>query len=202
MLTDASNIHQITVNGITFDLARVGKTFSNGWGLYQGQLNHNDSQAPAGVSRATVWNGSNNVTVGVLSVSSNPSDKNNQHTQDFAFFNGKFTDINQIPQHGSIKYDIRAAHHTYQNGNNVIQGILPPSVLTANFDTKELSGTISRESQYGGNIKATIQSNGFEPKTGESTVVKGRFFGNNATEEISGISQNNNTIGAFHGKQQ
>lgn len=123
------------------------------------------------------------------------------HSQDFAFFAGKSTDMAQMPQQGIVKYSVEAMGHTYHN-NSVSQATIGKTDLTVDFSNKTLNGTFEREAERGGNVilNADIKGNQFSSKEGASTAVKGGFYGENA-KEIGGVFQNENTIGAFIGKQ-
>lgn len=174
---------------------------NNRWGMYAGGLN-GSSHTPAGISKILVSRSSDNVQVGVVSALGMSEDsKKIGHSQDFAFFAGKSTDMAQMPQQGIVKYSVEAMGHTYHN-NSVSQATIGKTDLTVDFSNKTLNGTFEREAERGGNVilNADIKGNQFSSKEGASTAVKGGFYGENA-KEIGGVFQNENTIGAFIGKQ-
>lgn len=202
---DKNDFHQIIVNGITLDLRPTTPNnmanINNRWGMYAGGLN-GSSHTPAGISKILVSRSSDNVQVGVVSALGMSEDsKKIGHSQDFAFFAGKSTDMAQMPQQGIVKYSVEAMGHTY-NKNSVSQGTIGKTDLTVDFSNKTLNGTFEREAERGGNVilNADIKGNQFSSKEGASTAVKGGFYGENA-KEIGGVFQNENTIGAFIGKQ-
>lgn len=193
---DTDNIRVITVKGITFDLARVG---SQDWGIQFKGHYLDSNQTPKGVNEAMVYNGSPNVTVGVLST------KNLDDTgyQNYAFFNGKFTDVAQMPVMGSATYQVSTAFRENQDSSVRSSVYRGPFNINVDFGTKKLDGVIEREQKYGGNIvlKADIHGNRFQSASTEETQVKGGFFGDHAAE-IGGIYHDTNTLGAFVGKKQ
>ena len=202
---DKNDFHQIIVNGITLDLRPAvtdEMAHVNNWRMSGSGINTGSSHIPAGISKILVSRSSDNVQVGIVSAQSMSEDsKKIGHSQDFAFFAGKSTDMAQMPQQGIVKYSVEAMGHTYHN-NSVSQATIGKTDLTVDFSNKTLNGTFEREAERGGNVilNADIKGNQFSSKEGASTAVKGGFYGENA-KEIGGVFQNENTIGAFIGKQ-
>ncbi|UOP04561.1 transferrin-binding protein-like solute binding protein [Conchiformibius kuhniae] len=188
---DAAKIRKLNVNGVEFDLTdgRYGAQVNNGWrsfgnGLMAGQ------RPPAGVESFNVWVGSNNTTAGVITAIANGE------KQRFAFFNGKPTDVKQLPS-GRVVYDVGVVS-TSPAGSFMTRSL----DVTADFATKKVSANIERTAGNNGIVlNADIKGNRFESPKGAATSVQGGFFGNGAAE-IGGVFANGQTVGAFVGKKK
>ncbi|WP_165010937.1 transferrin-binding protein-like solute binding protein [Neisseria yangbaofengii] len=184
---DNSNIKKIKINGVDIDLATIGGgNFNNDWRGNFGGIRSGNANAPAGVSDWLVYNQSDNLVAGVIT----------QEGNNYAFYNGKFTDAEQIPAAGQSVYK---AGVTYFSGD---RQVLSRTDVTADFGAKKVTAEIKRDAEFGGNIalNADIKGNKFASVTGAATQVEGGFFGANAAE-IGGIFKAGETVGAFAGKK-
>lgn len=183
---DNSNIKHIRVDGVDFDLTQSGGVTLNGWkSKVPGITSGSTSGEPKSVQNFLVNIASANATAGVLKV--------NDKTQ--AFFSGYFTPAAELPK-GQVHYSASVA--SMHSGAN--QGVTHTE-LTANFDSKKLTGTISRKAEFGGDIAVNAQISGNKFDQSGATEVKGGFFGKNAAEVAGGFS-NGNTVGAFVGSKK
>ena len=183
---DNSNIKHIRVDGVDFDLTQSGGVTLNGWkskvpGFASGIV----SGEPKSVQKFLVNTASANATAGVLEVNGKKQ----------AFFNGYFTPAADLPK-GQVHYSTSVA--SLHNGANYN---ITRTELTANFDSKKLTGTISRNAEFGGDIAVNAQISGNKFDQSGATEVKGGFFGKNAAEVAGGFS-NGNTVGAFVGSKK
>ena len=181
---DNSNIKKIKVDGVDIDLATVGGGTFNG--VWRASLGSPSVFMPASVNNYAVYNQSDNLVAGTISKNGN----------DYAFYNGKFTDVAQIPVSGQSVYNASVVQF---KGSSQSFG---STRLTADFGAKKVTGDISRRADDGGNIaiNADIKGNKFASATGAPTQVEGGFFGANAAE-IGGIFKSGETVGAFAGKK-
>lgn len=185
---DAADIKKVKIDGVEINLANVGGgSFNNDWRGNFGGIRSGNSNVPAGVSNYLVYNQSDNLAAGIIT-----KDGNN-----FAFYNGKFTDAAQIPASGQAVYNAGVVQF-----NGLGSQTLGRSQITADFGAKTVSGTVSRDAAYGGNIalNANISGNKFASGAGAAAQVEGGFFGANAAE-IGGIFKAGDTVGAFAGKK-
>lgn len=113
-----------------------------------------------------------------------------------AFYQGYQTPIKQIPTTGIAVYQGHSLYGCIKCGDKWQQG---DASLTANFDTKSLSGSIKGVGVDGrvGAILATISGNTFKGDF-DGTTTTGAFFGPQA-EELSGVfvNEKRGTIGSF-----
>ena len=172
---DNSNIKHIRVDGVDFDLTQSGGTSLNNWkGKVPGFISGIVSGEPKSVQKFLVNTASANATAGVLEVNGKKQ----------AFFSG------QVHYSTSV-----ASMHSGANYN------ITSTELTANFDSKKLTGTISRKAEFGGDIAVNAQISGNKFDQSGATEVKGGFFGKNAAEVAGGFS-NGNTVGVFVGSKK
>ena len=183
---DNSNIKHIRVDGVDFDLTQSGGTSLNNWkGKVPGFSSGSASGEPKSVQKFLINTASANATAGVLEVNGKKQ----------AFFSGYFTPAADLPK-GQVHYSASVA--SLHSGANY--GITRTE-LTANFDSKKLTGTISRNAELGGNIAVNAQISGNKFDQSGETQIKGGFFGKNAAEVAGGFS-NGNTVGAFVGSKK
>ena len=183
---DNSNIKHIRVDGVDFDLTQSGGISLNNWkGKVPGFASGIASGEPKSVQKFLVNTASANATAGVLEVNGKKQ----------AFFSGYFTPAADLPK-GQVHYSASVA--SLHSGANY--GITRTE-LTANFASKKLTGTISRDAELGGNIAINAQISGNKFDQSGETQVKGGFFGKNAAEVAGGFS-NGNTVGAFVGSKK
>ena len=183
---DNSNIKHIRVDGVDFDLTQSGGVSLNNWkGKVPGFISGIASGEPKSVQKFLVNTASANATAGVLEVNGKKQ----------AFFSGHFTPAAELPK-GQVHYNTSVASmHSGANYN------ITRTELTANFDSKKLTGTISRNAEFGGNIAVNAQISGNKFDQSGATQVKGGFFGKNAAEVAGGFSSGN-TVGAFVGSKK
>ena len=183
---DNSNIKHIRVDGVDFDLTQSGGNSLNGWkSKVPGFTSGIASGEPKFVQKFLVNTASANATAGVLEVNGKKQ----------AFFNGHFTPAAELPK-GQVHYSTSVA--SMHSGANYD---ITRTDLTANFDSKKLTGTISRKAEFGGDIAVNAQISGNKFDQSGATEVKGGFFGKNAAEVAGGFS-NGNTVGAFVGSKK
>ncbi|HFC8821383.1 TPA: transferrin-binding protein-like solute binding protein [Neisseria cinerea] len=183
---DNSNIKHIRVDGVDFDLTQSGGISLNNWkGKVPGFASGIASGEPKSVQKFLVNTASANATAGVLEVNGKKQ----------AFFNGHFTPAAELPK-GQVHYNTSVA--SMHSGANYD---ITRTELTANFDSKKLTGTISRDAKFGGDIAVNAQISGNKFDQSGATQVKGGFFGKNAAEVAGGFS-NGNTVGAFVGSKK
>lgn len=183
---DNSNIKHIRVDGVDFDLTQSGGISLNNWkGKVPGFASGIASGEPKSVQKFLVNTASANATAGVLEVNGKKQ----------AFFSGHFTPAADLPK-GQVHYSTSVA--SLHNGANYN---ITRTELTANFDSKKLTGTISRNAEFGGDIAVNAQISGNKFDQSGATEVKGGFFGKNAAEVAGGFS-NGNTVGAFIGSKK
>ena len=183
---DNSNIKHIRVDGVDFDLTQSGGVSLGNWkGKVPGFTSGIASGEPKSVQKFLVNTASANATAGVLEVNGKKQ----------AFFSGHFTPAAELPK-GQVHYNTSVASmHSGANYN------ITRTELTANFDSKKLTGTISRDAEFGGNIAVNAQISGNKFDQSGAAEVKGGFFGKNAAEVAGGFS-NGNTVGAFVGSKK
>ncbi|MDU4438110.1 MULTISPECIES: transferrin-binding protein-like solute binding protein [Neisseriaceae] len=183
---DNSNIKHIRVDGVDFDLTQSGGVSLNNWkGKVPGFISGIASGEPKSVQKFLVNTASANATAGVLEVNGKKQ----------AFFSGHFTPAAELPK-GQVHYNTSVASmHSGANYN------ITRTELTANFDSKKLTGIISRNAEFGGNIAVNAQISGNKFDQSGATEVKGGFFGKNAAEVAGGFSSGN-TVGAFVGSKK
>ena len=183
---DNSNIKHIRVDGVDFDLTQSGGTSLNNWkGKVPGFISGIASGEPKSVQKFLVNTASANATAGVLEVNGKKQ----------AFFSGHFTPAAELPK-GQVHYSTSVA--SMHSGANYD---ITRTELTANFDSKKLTGTISRDAKFGDNIAVNAQISGNKFEQSGATQVKGGFFGKNAAEVAGGFSSGN-TVGAFVGSKK
>ena len=183
---DNSNIKHIRVDGVDFDLTQSGGISLNNWkGKVPGLISGIASGEPKSVQKFLVNTASANTTAGVLEVNGKKQ----------AFFSGHFTPAAELPK-GQVHYNTSVA--SMHSGANYD---ITRTELTANFDSKKLTGTISRNAEFGGNIAVNAQISGNKFDQSGATQVKGGFFGKNAAEVAGGFSSGN-TVGAFVGSKK
>ena len=183
---DNSNIKHIRVDGVDFDLTQSGGVSLNNWkGKVPGFISGIASGEPKSVQKFLVNTASANATAGVLEVNGKKQ----------AFFSGHFTPAAELPK-GQVHYSTSVA--SMHSGANYD---ITRTELTANFDSKKLTGTISRDAKFGDNIAVNAQISGNKFEQSGATQVKGGFFGKNAAEVAGGFS-NGNTVGAFVGSKK
>ena len=183
---DNSNIKHIRVDGVDFDLTQSGGVSLGDWkSKVPGFSSGIASGEPKSVQKFLVNAASANATAGVLEVNGKKQ----------AFFSGHFTPAAELPK-GQVHYSASVA--SLHSGANY--GITRTE-LTANFDSKKLTGTISRNAELGGNIAINAQISGNKFDQSGATEVKGGFFGKNAAEVAGGFSSGN-TVGAFVGSKK
>ena len=183
---DNSNIKHIRVDGVDFDLTQSGGISLNNWkGKVPGFASGIASGEPKSVQKFLVNTASANATAGVLEVNGKKQ----------AFFSGHFTPAAELPK-GQVHYNTSVA--SMHSGANYD---ITRTELTANFDSKKLTGTISRDAKFGGDIAVNAQISGNKFDQSGATQVKGGFFGKNAAEVAGGFS-NGNTVGAFVGSKK
>ncbi|MDO4906728.1 transferrin-binding protein-like solute binding protein [Neisseria sp.] len=185
---DAADIKKLKIDGVEINLAEVGGgSFNNSWRGNFGGIRSGSANAPAGVSDWLVYNQSDNLAAGVITKGGN----------NFAFYNGKFTDTAQIPASGQAVYNAGVVQF-----NGLGSQTLGSTLITADFGAKTVSGNISRDAAYGGDIalNAGISGNKFASADGSATQVEGGFFGAGAAE-IGGIFKAGDTVGAFAGRK-
>lgn len=183
---DNSNIKHIRVDGVDFDLTQSGGVSLGNWkGKVPGFTSGIASGEPKSVQKFLVNTASANATAGVLEVNGKKQ----------AFFSGHFTPAADLPK-GQVHYSTSVA--SLHNGANYN---ITRTELTANFDSKKLTGTISRNAEFGGDIAVNAQISGNKFDQSGATEVKGGFFGKNAAEVAGGFS-NGNTVGAFVGSKK
>ncbi|MFC5920746.1 Slam-dependent surface lipoprotein [Neisseria weixii] len=187
---DSSNIKKIKIDGVDIDLATIGGGHFNDWQGNFGGIRSGNANAPAGVSDWLVYNQSGDLVAGVVTKSGN----------NYAFYNGKFTDAAQMPASGKAVYNAGVVQFMQFNG--LSSQTLSSSRFTADFGAKKVTADILRDARYGGNIaiNADISGSKFASAAGAATQVEGGFFGANAAE-IGGIFKNGETVGAFAGKK-
>ena len=183
---DNSNIKHIRVDGVDFDLTQSGGVTLNGWkSKVPGFSSGIASGEPKSVQKFLVNTASANATAGVLEVNGKKQ----------AFFSGHFTPAAELPK-GQVHYNTSVA--SMHSGANYD---ITRTELTANFDSKKLTGTISRDAKFGDNIAVNAQISGNKFEQSGATQVKGGFFGKNAAEVAGGFSSGN-TVGAFVGSKK
>ena len=183
---DNSNIKHIRVDGVDFDLTQSGGVTLNGWkSKVPGFSSGSASGEPKSVQKFLINTASANATAGVLEVNGKKQ----------AFFSGHFTPAAELPK-GQVHYNTSVA--SMHSGANYD---ITRTELTANFDSKKLTGTISRDAKFGDNIAVNAQISGNKFEQSGATQVKGGFFGKNAAEVAGGFS-NGNTVGAFVGSKK
>ena len=183
---DNSNIKHIRVDGVDFDLTQRGGISLNNWkGKVPGFISGIASGEPKSVQKFLVNTASANATAGVLEVNGKKQ----------AFFSGHFTPAAELPK-GQVHYNTSVA--SMHSGANYD---ITRTELTANFDSKKLTGTISRDAKFGDNIAVNAQISGNKFEQSGATQVKGGFFGKNAAEVAGGFSSGN-TVGAFVGSKK
>ena len=183
---DNSNIKHIRVDGVDFDLTQSGGVSLGDWkSKVPGFASGIASGEPKSVQKFLVNAASANATAGVLEVNGKKQ----------AFFSGHFTPAAELPK-GQVHYGASVA--SMHSGANY--GI-DRTELTANFDSKKLTGTIFRDAKFGGDIAVNAQISGNKFDQSGATQVKGGFFGKNAAEVAGGFS-NGNTVGAFVGSKK
>ncbi len=183
---DNSNIKHIRVDGVDFDLTQSGGNSLNGWkSKVPGFSSGIASGEPKSVQKFLVNTASANATAGVLEVNGKKQ----------AFFSGHFTPAAELPK-GQVHYNTSVASLHNGASYNITR-----TELTANFDSKKLTGTISRNAEFGGDIAVNAQISGNKFDQSGATQVKGGFFGKNAAEVAGGFS-NGNTVGAFVGSKK
>ena len=183
---DNSNIKHIRVDGVDFDLTQSGGVSLGNWkGKVPGFTSGIASGEPKSVQKFLVNTASANATAGVLEVNGKKQ----------AFFSGHFTPAAELPK-GQVHYSTSVA--SMHSGANYD---ITRTDLTANFDSKKLTGTISRDAKFGGDIAVNAQISGNKFDQSGATQVKGGFFGKNAAEVAGGFS-NGNTVGAFVGSKK
>ncbi|MBF0783911.1 hypothetical protein E4T80_00245 [Muribacter muris] len=173
---DTNNIHQLTVNGQTIDLANIDGASVNGWKTEGFDFFVGGKRGSSDIS---VYTSSPNVTVGIM-----------RSNDVFAFVNGKATDVSQLPT-GVVTYNVKTNSATMSDFG------IAHGKITANFADKTLSGTLTNDIK----LNAKIDGNKFASENGAATQVKGGFFGENA-KEIGGIYKTNERVGAFAGQAQ
>lgn len=183
---DNSNIKHIRVDGVDFDLTQSGGISLNNWkGKVPGFISGIASGEPKSVQKFLVNTASANATAGVLEVNGKKQ----------AFFSGHFTPAAELPK-GQVHYNTSVASLHNGASYNITR-----TELTANFDSKKLTGTISRDAKFGDNIAVNAQISGNKFEQSGATQVKGGFFGKNAAEVAGGFSSGN-TVGAFVGSKK
>ena len=186
LVVTASNIKHIRVDGVDFDLTQSGGVSLGDWkSKVPGFASGIASGEPKSVQKFLVNAASANATAGVLEVNGKKQ----------AFFSGHFTPAAELPK-GQVHYGASVA--SMHSGANY--GI-DRTELTANFDSKKLTGTIFRDAKFGGDIAVNAQISGNKFDQSGATQVKGGFFGKNAAEVAGGFS-NGNTVGAFVGSKK
>lgn len=100
---------------------------------------------------------------------------------------------NASPTAGVAKYDSQVA---VMNKNNHKMSRL---AITTNFANKKLSSPVIPGTDI--RLDSDITGNTFEAPDSNPAMVKGRFFGTNASE-IGGAFEDDEIIGAFHGVKQ
>ena len=183
---DTSNLKHMRAVGVDYDLTQSGGVSLNNWkGKVPGFISGIASGEPKSVQKFLVNTASANATAGVLEVNGKKQ----------AFFSGHFTPAAELPK-GQVHYNTSVASmHSGANYN------ITRTELTANFDSKKLTGTISRNAEFGGNIAVNAQISGNKFDQSGATEVKGGFFGKNAAEVAGGFSSGN-TVGAFVGSKK
>ena len=183
---DNSNIKHIRVDGVDFDLTQSGGVSLGDWkSKVPGFASGIASGEPKSVQKFLVNTASANATAGVLEVNGKKQ----------AFFSGHFTPAAELPK-GQVHYSTSVA--SMHSGANYD---ITRTELTANFDSKKLTGTISRDAKFGDNIAVNAQISGNKFEQSGATQVKGGFFGKNAAEVAGGFSSGN-TVGAFVGSKK
>ena len=183
---DNSNIKHIRVDGVDFDLTQSGGVSLGNWkGKVPGFTSGIASGEPKSVQKFLVNTASANATAGVLEVNGKKQ----------AFFSGHFTPAAELPK-GQVHYNTSVASLHNGASYNITR-----TELTANFDSKKLTGTISRNAEFGGDIAVNAQISGNKFDQSGATQVKGGFFGKNAAEVAGGFSSGN-TVGAFVGSKK
>lgn len=191
---DDADIKKVKINGLEINLANVGGlNFNNDWRIRLGggtgtigSLNPDNGGLPDNVGSYAVYNQSDNLIAGIIY----------QNGNNFAFYNGNFTDMEQIPVSGQAVYNTRAVYF-----DGAASQTLTGSQITADFGAKTVSGNIPRHEDDDIVLNANISGNKFTSPDGAATRVEGGFFGPR-TAEIGGIFRNGDTVGAFAGKQQ
>ncbi|MBD0764156.1 ABC transporter substrate-binding protein [Neisseria sp. RH3002v2f] len=169
-----------------FDLTQSGGVSLGDWkSKVPGFASGIASGEPKSVQKFLVNAASANATAGVLEVNGKKQ----------AFFSGHFTPAAELPK-GQVHYGASVA--SMHSGANY--GI-DRTELTANFDSKKLTGTIFRDAKFGGDIAVNAQISGNKFDQSGATQIKGGFFGKNAAEVAGGFS-NGNTVGAFVGSKK
>ena len=169
-----------------FDLTQSGGVSLGNWkGKVPGFTSGIASGEPKSVQKFLVNTASANATAGVLEVNGKKQ----------AFFSGHFTPAAELPK-GQVHYSTSVA--SMHSGANYD---ITRTELTANFDSKKLTGTISRDAKFGDNIAVNAQISGNKFEQSGATQVKGGFFGKNAAEVAGGFSSGN-TVGAFVGSKK
>ena len=167
-------------------MTQSGGVSLNNWkGKVPGFISGIASGEPKSVQKFLVNTASANATAGVLEVNGKKQ----------AFFSGHFTPAAELPK-GQVHYGASVA--SMHSGANY--GI-DRTELTANFDSKKLTGTIFRDAKFGGDIAVNAQISGNKFDQSGATQVKGGFFGKNAAEVAGGFSSGN-TVGAFVGSKK
>lgn len=178
------NIRHIRVNGVDFDLNRSGSVTMNNWKAKVSGFSATPSGEPSSVQTFLINTSSADATAGVLEVNGRKQ----------AFFSGHFTPEAELPK-GQVRYNAEVA--SMHNGADYGIG---HAVFAADFDGKKLSGNISRDASYGGNIAVDAQISGSRFSQSGTTQVTGGFFGKNAAQ-IAGAFAEGGTVGAFVGSK-
>lgn len=173
--------HVVEIAGQTYDLSSQFGANINGW-RHQSANIVTGTQLP-NIGTAYVKQGAE-AKVGLI---------NPKNTAQFvAYFDGTITPLNEIPT-GVAKYDSQVA---VMNKNNHQMSRLE---ITADFANKKLSSPVIPGTDI--RLDSDITGNTFEAPDSNPAMVKGRFFGTNASE-IGGAFEDDEIIGAFHGVKQ
>lgn len=205
---DPNKLSQITVEGKTFDLVKVSRdgVNSSGWlRVIGGNVVTGQDRLPDNVRKVSVYS-SDNLVVGLLS--SNIT----EYWHEYAFINGKYTDMNDMPK-GKASYSVHVP--MFSHTKNTVSDYSRSAKLDVDFDAKTLSGSIQTASfsdQPGSgdtiNLNAKINGSHFSSEDNAPVTVKGGFFGPNASE-IGGMFRTEETdkygtrkhMGVFAGKK-
>lgn len=208
---NADKLDQITVEGLTFNLASDVNTgirytdYPEWTSAYGSGIRTGKDKLPENISPIHFYS-SPNLVVGILGIH-----KPTWHQ--YAYINGHYTPENTMPK-GRATYDTRVAmfsHYKEKRGYNTHSDSSRVTKVHVDFDNKVLKATINdvpydnqdisdpNAMKMNLELRADIKGNTFESAKSDPVRVKGGFFGKDANE-IGGIFKKENNIGAFGGK--
>lgn len=196
---DEANIKTVIIGGEKLDIGSYKAGFNNQWVMQAGGVsagsNEHNGFTPQSIYAYTEQA---DYIVGMLM-------KDNVW---YAFYNGKPTDVANMPNSGIAQYKGGA---TLESGwgagtGSSFSSLMPAGTdISVDFGNKKLTGSIARSDRDGGAIQlnANVIGNSFKSSSEASVQTKGQFFGSNA-EQLGGVFKEASTyaVGAFYGVKQ